>query len=164
MEKVLVSGCLLGHRVRYDGNALSLHSGILDRWRAEGRIVSVCPEVEGGLGIPRPPAEIVGGDGDAVWRGEAEVVTKRGDTVSEHFRAGASAALALCRRHHIKVAVLVESSPSCGSSTIYDGSFSRVKVSGSGVTAALLRQDGVQVFSQHDVSDADQALRALFTR
>ncbi|MBH8580478.1 DUF523 domain-containing protein [Bisbaumannia pacifica] len=161
MEKLLVSACLLGKRVRYDGGSLALTDQIVERWLSEGRIVSVCPEVEAGMSIPRKPAEIVAGDGEKVLSGEAMVAEKGGGEVTDEFITGAQVALELCHRFHIKVAVLAEFSPSCGSSAIYDGSFSGKKVPGMGVTAALLRRHGVRVFSQYEVAAADEMIRSV---
>ena len=161
MEKVLVSACLLGKPVRYDGNGLPTVSGILASWQLAGRVVSVCPEVDAGMRIPRAPAEIVHGNGAAVWAGTASVVDESGADVSAYFKQGAHIALALCQRHNIKVAVLTEKSPSCGSTVIYDGSFADRKISGAGVTATLLNQHGIHVFSQHQLEDANEMLQQL---
>jgi uncharacterized protein YbbK (DUF523 family) len=158
MKKVLVSACLLGKRVRYDGRALTVTEHILKDWIRSGRVVSVCPEVDAGMPIPRPAAEIFGGDGYAVLSGQGRVITSTGADVTDYFRSGAERALALCKEHHIKIAVLSEASPSCGSSTIYDGSFSRTKNTGAGVTTALLRKNEIRVFSQHEISAAQTAL------
>lgn len=158
--KVLVSGCLLGARVRYDGRGVELGSDMLERWRVEGRLVTVCPEVAGGLGVPRPPAEIVGGTGADVLAGRAEVRTASAD-VSDAFVRGAHAALALVQEHGVRVAVLKERSPSCGSGQIYDGTRTRTLRSGDGVTTALLRAHGVLVFGETELDAADAALRAL---
>ena len=159
-HKVLVSRCLLGHSVRYDGGA----SGPYDRlaqWQAQGRVVALCPEVAGGLPTPRAPAEIPGGQGTAVLDGSAPVVTIDGDTVTEAFVSGAHQALALVEQHGIRIAILKAHSPSCGNLLTYDGSFSGVKVQGQGVTAALLMRAGVQVFSELQLAQAAQALAAL---
>lgn len=158
MQKVLVSACLLGSRVRYDAGSLTASSGILDRWIDEGRVVSVCPEVSAGMSIPRPPAEIVGGDGSMVLAGQARVIEKTGGEVTDAFRTGAEMALSLCRRHAIGVAVLAEKSPSCGSREIYAGDFSGRRLPGMGVTTALLREHGIAVFSQHELAAAQRAL------
>ncbi|ANY89936.1 MULTISPECIES: DUF523 domain-containing protein [Pseudomonas] len=160
VPKVLVSACLLGQPVRYDGRD-SGHPDILQRWQAEGRVVPLCPEVAGGLPTPRPPAEIPGGQGAAVLDGRAQVVTVTGMDVSEAFLAGAREALALVRQHGIRVAVLKAGSPSCGNRLTYDGTFSGVKVPGEGVTTALLRREGVQVFSELELEDAQRALEGV---
>lgn len=158
MKKILMSACLLGNKVRYDGGSLTVADGMVEQWRSAGRVVSVCPEVAAGMSIPRKPAEIAGGDGNGVLSGEAEVIDNTGDKVTSAFIAGANVALALCRQFNIEVAVLAEHSPSCGSAAIYDGGFSGRKIPGMGVTAALLRRHGVQVFNQHQIAEANRAL------
>lgn len=160
--KVLVSACLLGQPVRYDGRA-SGHPDLLQRWQAEGRVVPLCPEVAGGLPTPRPPAEIPGGQGGEVLDGAAQVLTVNGEDVSAAFLAGAQQALALAlvRRHGIRVAVLKAGSPSCGNRLTYDGTFAGVKVPGQGVTTALLRREGVLVFSELELEEAQRTLAGL---
>lgn len=153
-----MSACLLGHRVRYDGRARTLEDGIVDRWLAEGRVVSVCPEVDSGMGVPRKPSEIVGGEGRDVLAGRAAVFDVDGGEVTSFFEQGARIALALCEQHDIKVAILTDASPSCGSSSIYDGSFSGTKAGGAGVTTALLRTHGIRVFSEREIVEASKAL------
>jgi uncharacterized protein YbbK (DUF523 family) len=159
MEKVLISACLLGKRVWYDGNGLSVYDSILEQWKASGRVISICPEVDAGMSIPRAPAEILKGDGCNVWEGTALVVEDAGIEVTEYFKKGAQMALELCKKHNIKVAVLTENSPSCGSSVIYDGSFTSKKIDGVGVTAALLKNSGIAVFSQHNIESASKELQ-----
>jgi len=154
MNKILLSACLLGDPVRYDGQSKTLQSTTLDKLLSQDRVISFCPEVAGGLPVPRATAEIHAGDGAAVIAKLASVKTQDGTDVSEYFLSGAQQALALCRQHGITVAVLTESSPSCGSSRIYDGSFTHSTTPGSGVTAALLAQNGVRVFSQHQLDEA----------
>ena len=161
MNKLLVSACLLGDPVRYDGKSKSLHHSGLAALVEQGRIIGYCPEVAGGLPIPRNAAEIQMGDGAAVIAGQAKVLTRDGSDVTDYFLSGAKQALALCRQHDIRIAVLTESSPSCGSSSIYDGSFSHHAIPGSGVTAALLKQHSIRVFSQHQL---DEALSQLQTQ
>ncbi|WP_426212177.1 DUF523 domain-containing protein [Pseudomonas sp. TWR2-1-1] len=159
-QKVLVSRCLLGHRVRYDGGASGPY-GQLARWQDEGRIIALCPEVAGGLPTPRAPAEIPGGQGLDVLNGKAPVMTSEGEDVTAAFMDGAQQALALVNRHGIRIAILKANSPSCGNVQTYDGSFSGVKVEGQGVTAALLAGAGVQVFSELQLDDAARALARL---
>ena len=159
-QKVLVSRCLLGHRVRYDGGARGPY-GQLARWQDEGRIIALCPEVAGGLPTPRAPAEIPGGQGLDVLNGKAPVMTSEGEDVTAAFMDGAQQALALVNRHGIRIAILKANSPSCGNVQTYDGSFSGVKVEGQGVTAALLAGAGVQVFSELQLDDAARALARL---
>ncbi|MDH0897459.1 DUF523 domain-containing protein, partial [Pseudomonas sp. GD03875] len=160
MEKLLVSRCLLGHKVRYDGGAHGPY-GLLQRWQEEGRVVPLCPEVAGGLPTPRPPAEIPGGQGGGVLDGTLPVLTDAGDDVTAAFVAGAEAALALVRRHGLRVAVLKARSPSCGNTHNYDGSFGGRLVEGEGVTAALLRRAGVKVFNEQQLAEAAAELDRL---
>ncbi|WP_223541308.1 DUF523 domain-containing protein [Pseudomonas sp. BF-RE-26] len=160
MRKILVSRCLLGHRVRYDGGA----SGPFDQlqqWLDEGRVVPLCPEVAGGLPTPRAAAEIPGGQGVQVLDGQALVITTEGEDVSSQFLSGAYQALELVQKHGIRIALLKANSPSCGNLLTYDGTFSGVKVSGEGVTAALLKRHGVQVFSELELPQAAQTLATL---
>ncbi|MBJ7373683.1 MAG: DUF523 domain-containing protein [Pseudomonas sp.] len=160
MEKILVSRCLLGHRVRYDGGA-SGPFDLLEQWIEEGRVVPLCPEVAGGLPTPRAAAEIPGGQGVEVLDGIAAVITTDGKDVSAQFLEGARQALELVQKHGIRVAVLKANSPSCGNLLTYDGTFSGVKVSGEGVTAALLKRHGVRVFSELELAEAAVTLAAL---
>ena len=160
MEKILVSRCLLGHRVRYDGGAHGPFD-LLAVWQAQGRVVPLCPEVAGGLPTPRPPAEIPGGQGGAVLDGRLPVVTDSGEDVTLAFIAGADAALELIARHGIRLAVLKARSPSCGNVENYDGSFSGTRVAGEGVTAAALKRAGVAVFNETELVAAQRLLAAL---
>jgi uncharacterized protein YbbK (DUF523 family) len=159
-NKVLISSCLLGQPVRYDGQSKELHNSTLDRWMSEGRLVPICPEVCGGLPIPRPAAEIAG-LADEILTGLGKVKTEDGEDVSRYFLMGAEHALALCRREKIRVAILKENSPSCGSTQVYDGSFSRKLISGAGITTSLLRQNGIRVFSELEIAAAAEHFDSL---
>ncbi|WP_298185150.1 DUF523 domain-containing protein [uncultured Pseudomonas sp.] len=160
MQKILISRCLLGQRVRYDGGAHGPFA-LLERWQQEGRVVALCPEVAGGLPTPRAPAEILGGQGAQVLDGLLPVLTVDGEDVTAAFVSGAAQALALVAQHGIRIALLKARSPSCGNQENYDGSFSGTKVAGEGVTAAALRRAGVQVFSEEELAAAEAALGAL---
>lgn len=146
---ILVSSCLLGHCTKYSGGH-NLHP-FFEKERQH--ILPVCPEVMGGLATPRPPAEIVGGSGNDVIGGLCRICTEAGADVTEAFLTGARKALALARAHHVRFAVLKESSPSCGSHTIYDGTFSGVKREGEGAAAALLRANGITVYSEKEITE-----------
>ena len=161
MERILVSSCLVGRPVRYDGASKPLGADLLARWRAEGRLVPVCPEVSGGLAVPRPPAEIVGGDGHAVLDGTARVRANTGKDVTAEFVRGAQAALDTARRAGARIALLKEGSPSCGGNRIYDGTFTRKSVPGEGVTAALLQREGIHVFSEDELPAVEALLHDL---
>ncbi|MFC4006334.1 DUF523 domain-containing protein [Nonomuraea purpurea] len=164
MEKILVSACLMGRRVRYDGGAKTSSDTLLARWREEGRLVPFCPEVEGGLPIPRPAAEIEGGAGGAaVLSGAARVLAADGSDVTAAFVAGARAALDAARAAGVRLAVLKEGSPSCGTLAVYDGTFAGRRVAGQGVTTALLEGEGIRVFTEEQIIEAAAYLRTLET-
>ncbi len=156
MKKILVSACLLGDPVRYNGKGLLINSSILDKWDAEGRIVRHCPEVAAGFPVPRHPTEIVAGNGNQVLQNNAVVLDTDGEDVSDRFITGARLTLSLCIEHGIRVAILTESSPSCGTKEIYDGSFSGSKLRGMGVTTAFLQNNGVKVFNQFQIDAASR--------
>ncbi|CNH54697.1 2-thiouracil desulfurase family protein [Yersinia pekkanenii] len=158
--RVLISACLMGKPVRYNGSALSVSDEIIQRWQNEGRLVLVCPELSAGMPVPRPPAEIQQGNGEAVLQGQARVIEQWGNDVSREFLQGAYQTLELAQQHHCTLAILTEGSPSCGSSRIYDGNFSGTPRAGQGVTTALLRRHGITVFSQHQLELADDFLRS----
>lgn len=111
VEKVLVSSCLLGQAVRYDGGHNLMESELVQTWLEQGRIVAICPECAGGLPTPRPPAERIG----------QRILTAQGEDVTHAFSLGADLALKLAQQHGIKVAILKARSPSCGNRQIYDG-------------------------------------------
>ena len=150
--KILVSACLMGHAVRYDGRSKPLIHPAIDRWRKEGRLVTICPEMSAGMAVPRSPAEIAGGaTGEDVLAGTARVMEITGGDVTEGFRQAAENALALARETGCKYALLIDGSPSCGSGFIYDGSFSGGRHPGNGVTAALLKRAGIEVYSDREI-------------
>lgn len=150
--KILVSACLMGHAVRYDGQSKPLLHPAVDRWRAEGRLVTICPEMSAGMPVPRPPAEIAAGAaGSDVLAGSAGVVEINGRDVTEDFVRAAKNALSLAQETNCRFALLIDGSPSCGSGFVYDGSFSGARHPGAGVTAALLATHGVEVYSDKQI-------------
>ncbi len=138
---ILVSACLAGIPCRYDGG--SSPEPEIQMLVARGVAVPFCPEVAGGLPVPRPPAEISGGDGRDVLEGRAKVLREDGVDVTEAFLQGAFKALELARRLGVNRAILKARSPSCGVSLIHDGSFTGSLREGMGVTAALLWKEGI---------------------
>lgn len=160
LPKLLVSACLMGRPVRYNGLAKPLAHPLLEQLRAEGRLVSICPELSAGFSVPRPSSEIAEGqDGQAVLLGAARVVEATGGDVTALYVAGAQAALALAKETGCRFALLIDGSPSCGSATIYDGSFGGRTHAGAGVTAALLRQHGIEVFADTEIEALESRLR-----
>jgi uncharacterized protein YbbK (DUF523 family) len=151
MQKILVSACLLGEPVRYNGAAATSDDARLLRWVDEGRVVSFCPEVAGGLGTPRPRAERQG----------LRVITDAGADVTDAFTRGAELARSAARQHGIRIAILKDGSPSCGSRHVYDGTFAGRRVAGAGLTAEALEADGVRVFSEKEIGEAAAFLASL---
>jgi uncharacterized protein YbbK (DUF523 family) len=148
---ILVSACLTGQKVRYDGGHKRLSHPLIDLWEAAGRLVPCCPEVLGGLPIPRSPAEIQGGVGSDVLRGDARVRTAAGEDVTAAFVKGAAAVLEMAGACRARTALLCQRSPSCGSRQIYNGNFEGALVPGMGVTAALLVANGIAVFGPETI-------------
>ncbi|WP_300458097.1 DUF523 domain-containing protein [Desulfobacula sp.] len=151
MKKILISACLAGDRVRYDGKQVPLTHPLLNKWHQKGMLVTICPEVSGGLSIPRPPAQIVNGNGLDVLEGRSRVLDIAGRDVTGPFIRGAEYAFTIARKNKINIAILKEKSPSCGVRQIYDGRFAARLIPGFGVTAALLKQNGIQVFSENEL-------------
>lgn len=161
MRKVLVSGCLGGAPLRWDASGVDVASPVWERWVAEGRLVPLCPELAAGFPMPRPPAGIVGGSAADVLVGSAAVHEDSGRDVSHMFVDGARRALARAQQSGVALAVLVDGSPTCGTSLVYDGTFSGGMVAGRGVAAELLAGAGIPLFSQYELLEADALLQRL---
>lgn len=145
---VLISACLTGAPVRYDGKGKPLDAESLAELSARCRLIPLCPEMAGGFQVPRPPAEIENGlTGDDVLDGRARVIELGGRDVTSLFIGGAEMALSLAHEEECRYALLIDGSPSCGSIMIYDGAFAGRKHAGNGVTAALLARQGIEVFA-----------------
>lgn len=141
MENLLISACLLGVRCRYDGEGqptLAVEA-LMERYH----LIPVCPEQLGGLPTPRMPCERV----------EGIVQAKTGEDMTAQYLRGAEQALHLARRFSCRKAVLKERSPSCGSGEVYDGTFTGTLVPGDGVTAELLRKNGIAVYGESEIWD-----------
>ena len=143
MKRLLVSACLLGANCKYSGGNNALDGETLRLLREKWALVPVCPETAGGLGVPREPSE----------RREGRVVNRRGEDVTAAFSGGAETACRLCGRFGCKTALLKENSPSCGSGTIYDGSFSGTLTAGDGLTAERLRALGVTIVGESGIHE-----------
>ena len=141
--RILISACLLGAACRYDGRSKP-HAEVL-KLAERHQLVPLCPEQLGGLPTPRMPSERQG----------ERVVTADGTDVTEQYQRGAEEALRLCRLLGCDVAVLKERSPSCGKERIYDGTFSGTLADGWGVTAELLRQNGVPVYGESEIEEIE---------
>jgi len=153
---ILVSSCLLGEDVRYDGDNSALAYNTSSSFRqkelfmdiiCENNIYSFCPEVSGGLPTPREAAEIISA------QKPFNIKTQSGENVTINFLLGAKNTLDLCVEHKIKVALLKSKSPSCGKGLIYDGTFSDNLVEGNGITTKLLEQNGIKVFNENQIDE-----------
>ncbi|WP_238377367.1 DUF523 domain-containing protein [Vogesella sp. EB] len=145
---LLVSACLLGPPVRYDGHGKAMPSPLLFELARRYQLFSICPECLGGLPTPRPAAEISGGDGGDVLDGRAHVITQTGQDVSRAFIDGARQALDSAIRHSYRQALLKANSPSCGNRRDH---FDQQLQPGSGMTAALLQRHGISVFNENEM-------------
>ncbi|MGX7195551.1 DUF523 domain-containing protein [Enterococcus olivae] len=141
-----ISACLGGQCCRYDGRHQEVSA--LKKLLDQKEIVSVCPEVLGGLPVPRDPAEIVGGNGHDVWDGKAKVLTNQGEDVTELFKEGAKRAYQALKEQQVDHLILKDKSPSCGSQWIYDGTFSGTKIENIGVATAYFIKQGLSVQSE----------------
>ncbi len=158
LSKILVSACLIGHKVRFDAKDCLQSHDLLQQWVQEGRAITICPEMAGGLPTPRPPSEIEPGKtAEDILSRQGKVLTIQGEDVSTEYIRGAEKALELAKKHNIKVALLKARSPSCGSKQVYDGTHSRSLINGMGVTATVLSNNGIRVF---DETEIDLALEA----
>lgn len=137
---ILVSACLLGINCQYNGES-DFTKELLEFLKDKGDFIAVCPEVLGGLPIPRDGAEIVGD----------KVKTVKGNDVTKEFLNGAERVLKFAKENNVDLAILKTKSPSCGVGTIYDGTFSRKLIEGDGITAALLRKNGIKVMTEKDL-------------
>lgn len=149
--RVVISACLAGIACTHEAQPKTRDWAV--RLVAEGRAVPVCPEVAGGLPIPRPASEIQGGDGADVIEGRARVTDEHGTDVTQQYLRGATTARDAARAAGVRVAILKARSPSCGCGAIYDGSFTKRLTDGDGVTAAMLKREGIDVATDEDVDD-----------
>ena len=141
MKNILVSACLLGEPCRYDGKSKPCERVIA--LKDTYNLIPICPEVMGGLPTPRTPSEICG----------ERVLMKDGCDVTENYNRGAQKALAIARENACTVAILKEKSPSCGSGLIHNGSFDGGLVEGDGITTLLLKQNGIRVLGESEITE-----------
>ena len=159
MDKILVSACLMGDPVRYDGAAKPVANAHFSQWRAEGRLVSFCPEIAGGFTVPRLTAEIETGAGASdVLAGRARIVDSEGRDVTRGFLIGAQRTLDTAKKAGCLHAILMDGSPSCATSFIYTGLFDGTYKTGMGVTAAILARNGIRVWSHRQIGDLANTL------
>ena len=149
MKKILFSQCLYGgDPVRYDGKSKAETDPRFLKWKEEGLFIPVCPEVFGGLSIPRVDAQRVGD----------KVITRDGRDVTEEYMRGAYEAVRLAKEYGVLCAIMKEKSPSCGSNKIYDGTFEGNLIDGVGTAVELLKKEGVKVFSEEQLDLVEELL------
>ena len=147
-DSILISACLLGLNCRYDGSHQKLQE--MDILKEKFILIPVCPEQAGGLSTPRIPCEIQCKTSD-IFDGKGKVLNREGKDCTEAFIRGAREALFLTEIFRIKKALLKDGSPSCGSTRIYDGSFSGKCIPGEGITSWILKKQGVQIYNEKQV-------------
>ena len=141
MERILISACLVGDNVKYDGG--NNKNPLIDKLLEKYELVPFCPEVEGGLSIPRNPCE----------QKDDRVINDLNEDKTEEFERGAELAFNICLFLKIKKAILKERSPSCGVHQVYDGSFSHKVIDGMGVTAKYLKEKGIVIYNEDEIPE-----------
>jgi uncharacterized protein YbbK (DUF523 family) len=143
-QKILISACLLGEDVKYNGDNNDIRdNGLIKKLFNLGMLVPVCPEVEGGLPIPRVAVELQNG----------KAIDKHGNDKTKDFQKGATLACEIARKENIKVALMKSRSPSCGKSFIYDGTFSKRLIKGHGISIKALENSGIKVFDENSLKE-----------
>lgn len=137
-ENILISSCLLGKNCKYNGG--NNYNVDVMKLSEKYNLIEICPEVMGGLSIPRIPCEII----------ENKVINKEGIDCTEQYSIGAKISLEIAKKNNCKYAILKENSPSCGFGTIYDGTFTSTKKKGNGITANLLYKNGIVVLNENN--------------
>jgi len=143
-NKILISACLLGEKVRYDGRDNLIDNQHITQWHKEGRLIPVCPEMAGGLPTPRSPAEIQ-------TKFPLCITSITGEDVTPQFLAGAERTLELAKKEGCCCALLKSRSPSCGNLEVYDGNFNDTIKAGSGATADELMRNGLPVYNERQM-------------
>ena len=141
MDKIIVSSCILGNNTKYNGG--NNYNPLVERLKGKYIIIPICPEVMGGLGIPRIPSERI----------NDRVINKNGDDVTNNYLLGLDKVLKLIENEEIKYAVLKDGSPSCGSKYIYDGTFTGNKIYGMGITAEGLSKLGIKIITEREIEE-----------
>lgn len=146
---ILVSACLIGINCKYNGYNNKNEKVI--QYLKDKQFIIACPEQLGGMSTPRDPSEIIELDKDDIIKGQTIVISNKSLDVTNKFKQGAKETLKIANIYNCKEAILKDGSPSCGSSYIYDGTFSSKKIDGVGVTTALLINNGIKVISEKEL-------------
>ena len=143
MKNILISACLLGEPCRYDGKSKPIDESLIRQLKEKYNIVPVCPEILGGLPVPRPPCEIKG----------ERVVRKDGTDCTVEYQKGAEETLRLADANDVTFCLLKSKSPSCGRDFVYDGSFLQTLHEGNGVTVKLLVENGYTIYTENEIKN-----------
>lgn len=148
---ILVSRCLLGFPCRYDGKSTYCEElkDFIEKYKCKHNFIGICPEVDGGLSIPRAPCEIV----------KDKILTIDGNDKTKEFTDGANIAVEKAKKYSVQIAILKSNSPSCGTGKIYDGNFSGTLIDGSGITSQKLSDFGVYVITEKELDKIDYLLK-----
>lgn len=138
-ENILVSCCLAGFNTKYSGG--NNYKKEIENLKEKYNFIYICPESDGGLKTPRNPSEIT----------PSGVFSNKGVDVTINFNKGAQIALDIAKRYNVKKALLKEASPSCGKNVVYDGTFTGNKIKGQGITAKLLLEHGIEVYTENEI-------------
>ena len=155
-KKILISACLLGKNCRYNGG----HSQLTELEEIDVEWIPVCPEELGGLGTPRPSAEMQE-NAETILNGKGKIITNKGKNVTSEFIQGAEKSLQLGLGAEVKIAVLKSKSPSCGIGKIYDGSFTKSLKTGNGIFAHLCHENDIACISSDNINQIKKTLAKL---
>ena len=155
-KTILISACLLGKNCRYNGG----HSQLTELEEIDVEWIPVCPEEFGGLGTPRPSAEMQE-NAETILNGKGEIITNKGKTVTAEFIQGAEKSLQLGLEAEVKIAVLKSKSPSCGIGKIYDGSFTKTLKTGNGIFAHLCHKNDIACIPSDNINQIKKSLAKL---
>ena len=155
-KKILISACLLGKNCRYNGG----HSQLTELEEIDVEWIPVCPEESGGLGTPRPSAEMQE-NAETILNGKGKIITNKGKNVTSEFIQGAEKSLQLGLGAEVKIAVLKSKSPSCGIGKIYDGSFTKSLKIGNGIFAHLCHENDIACISSDNINQIKKTLAKL---
>ena len=155
-KKILISACLLGKNCRYNGG----HSQLSELEEIDVEWIPVCPEELGGLGTPRPSAEMQE-NAETILNGKGKIITNKGKNVTSEFIQGAEKSLQLGLGAEVKIAVLKSKSPSCGIGKIYDGSFTKSLKIGNGIFAHLCHENDIACISSDNINRIKKTLAKL---
>lgn len=141
MKNILVSNCILGNNCKYNGK--NNYNPLIEKLKEKYKIIPICPEVMGGLSIPRKPSEIRNN----------KVFDIDGNDVTSYFNHGKDLVLDIISKNDIEFVVLKDGSPSCGSKFIYDGTFTKTKISGMGITARIINELGIKIYTENEINE-----------